>query len=222
MKKTYAYKVIIAEIKTGELKELVVKGNTNINEGTNILQVISKFQEILVKRNINPLDWTLVKLEKISGVTEKDYIEFNKNRSNIIKDSNDISNIRKLIVQNLTDRSYIFKFEYKDEKIMITVYDSESTDLPGGISIRLQPNRYYNLRRMIGKIMDRRDFNKIIISNKFNSDEPLYIKDSVIEDIISDDEVVISVIDYKDNPNNLKEIFEIKSGENVELIVGGK
>lgn len=222
MKKTYAYKVIIAEIKTGELKELVVKGNTNINEGTNILQVISKFQEILVKRNINPLDWTLVKLEKNSGVTEKDYIEFNKNRSNIIKDSNDISNIRKLIVQNLTDRSYIFKFEYKDEKIMITVYDSESTDLPGGISIRLQPNRYYNLRRMIGKIMDRRDFNKIIISNKFNSDEPLYIKDSVIEDIISDDEVVISVIDYKDNPNNLKEIFEIKSGENVELIVGGK
>lgn len=216
--KQYEYYMKVIKTTTGEIKKFIITGSTITNETPNILELISKLYILLTKKGLNPLEWSIVKIEKINREANNQYSEDYNNDidENIIitADANDVINVKKLKIKNLTNKGYIIKFEYLDNNNLVLTLNSKQsyyTRTGFTINVNVYANESYDVTNiLINRVLNGNEFNKIFVINKLLFNKPVYIKQS-----ISQDEILISIVDeisedddtIEIKPQQCKEVF---------------
>lgn len=197
--KQYEYYMKVIKTTTGEIKKFIITGSTITNETPNILEVISKLYILLTKKGLNPLEWTILKIEKINREANNQYLEDYNNDidENIITTAivNDVINAKKLKIKNLTNRGYIIKLEYFDDdnSLALTLNSEHTYYTRTGftINVNVYDKECYDVTNiLINRVLNGNEFNKIFVFNKLLFNKPVYIKQS-----ISQDEILISIVD---------------------------
>lgn len=216
MEKINAYEVIIAKT-TGETEKIIIKVKRKINERVKITEVISKLYERMDKKELDIEEWSIIKIEKINGVTEKEYVELlseNKIDGSI---TNITNSVKKLGVRNLSNEPYVINFFNYNDSLLVTLTSMDNIIKPRGTtSVFLRPGKHFNLIKSQGKVVagSEEKINKIKIINKTSSDNSIYIGKSIIEDD-NDDVLLLTIFDINDKFNG---IDEVKFGEEKDII----
>lgn len=217
MEKINAYEVIIAKT-TGETEKIIIKVKRKINERVKITEVISKLYERMDKKELDIEEWSIIKIEKINGVTEKEYVELlseNKIDGSI---TNITNSVKKLGVRNLSNEPYVINFFNYNDSLLVTLTSMDNIIKPRGTtSVILRPGKHFNLIKSQGKVVagSEEKINKIKVINKTSSDNSIYMGKSIIEDDNDDVLLLLTIFDINDKFNG---IDEVKYGEEKEII----
>lgn len=219
MEKLYVYEALIAKTTSAETRKFIIKGKTKINERIKIADVITKLYDRMYENELFLLEWSIIKLEKINGVTEKDYLELSPD--NIIEDSLGDNSIKKFTIHNVSNVTYLIKFEFNNGKLIVSMTTNEMNEIADNKiiqlepkkSIKLYPGKFFKVTEIFDRLLGKGKINKIDVINNSKTGESFYITKSVIEDINNQDTFLLSV--YGDNDFAME---EVKFGEEKEII----